>query len=115
MQDRRLHPRISQNLPIRISADQYDFETSTHNVSCVGAYCRVKKYMPPFTRVMVKLQLPVVDKTFDVSCRGVVVRTDDELNGGFNIAIFFNGIKDEERSKIVEYVNQFLPSKSPAV
>jgi hypothetical protein len=39
----------------------------------------------------------------------VVVRTEDEDMGGFNIAIFFNDINDSQRQKISRYVNQFLP------
>jgi hypothetical protein len=118
VQERRESPRIDGNLPIRVAVNGYDFETSTQNVSCTGAYCRVSKYMPPFTRVMVRLSLPVmtaaVQKKFDVQCRGVVVRTDDEREGGFNIAIFFNDIKDDEKNKISQYVNQFIPQEVPA-
>ena len=117
--ERRLHPRICQELPIKVAANGYDFATSTHNVSCLGAYCSINKYVPPFTRVSVKLDLPVKSsagsKNYNVECTGVIVRTEDKTNGGFNIAIFFNRIKEEEKKKISRYVNQFLPEKSPAL
>jgi hypothetical protein len=116
--ERRQYPRIEQRLPIKLAANGYDFATSTQNVSCVGAYCRVTKYMPPFTKVLVKLTLPVVtengNKNYSVECKGVVVRTEDESRGGFNIAVFFNQINGEEKKKISEYISQFLP-KEPAV
>ena len=32
--------------------------------------------------------------------------------GGFNIAVFFNGIKENQRKKIAQYINQFLPKSS---
>jgi hypothetical protein len=96
--ERRQHPRIEHSLPLNVMANGYDFTTTTQNVSCVGAYCHINKYMPPFTRVMVKLELPVAtgkgNKNYSVECRGVVVRAEDEGRDGFNIAIFFNGIKD---------------------
>lgn len=115
--ERRQHPRLEQELPIQVAANGYDFSTSTRNVSCVGAYCSINKYVPPFTKVMIKLALPVkadtTDKQYNVECRGVVVRTDDEMNGGFNLAIFFNEIKDDQRKKISRYISQFLPEKSP--
>lgn len=114
--DRRQCPRINEYLPIRLAVNGFDFATSTQNVSCTGAYCRVDKYMPPFTRVMVRLSLPVAGgsraKELDVECRGVIVRTDDGDDGGFNIAIFFNDIKDIQKKRISQYIAQFLPDNA---
>jgi hypothetical protein len=111
-QERREHPRIEQKLPIKVAADGYGFVTSTMNVSCVGAYCHINKYIPPFTKVAVKLSLPVATtagkKNYTVECKGVLVRTEDEQKGGFNIAIFFNEINDDQKKKISQYLNQFL-------
>lgn len=114
--ERRQYPRVKQSLPIKIAADGYHFLTSTENVSCVGAYCHLDKYIPPFTKIAVKVILPVMVngrmKNIDVDCNGVVVRTEDEKNGGFNIALFFNEIEESQRKKIAQYVNQFLPKSS---
>lgn len=111
--ERREHPRIEKQLPLKILANGYDFVTNTQNVSCVGAYCHIDKYIPPFTKITVKLTLPIRDanknKYYNVECKGVVVRNKDEDKGGFNIAIFFNEIKDIQRQKIAQYINQFLP------
>ena len=116
--ERRLHPRLEHKLPIRVAANGYDFVTSTENVSCVGAYCHIDKYVPPFTKVMVRLSLPVRtssgSKKYDVECKGVLVRTEDEKKGGFNVAIYFNEIKDSQRKKIEQYVSQFIPKESIA-
>ncbi|MDD5552773.1 MAG: PilZ domain-containing protein [Candidatus Omnitrophica bacterium] len=115
-QERRKHPRINHALPIKIAANGYSFTTSTENVSCVGAYCHLDKYIPPFTRIAVKVVLPVVSdgkkKNVDVECKGVIVRSMDEKRGGFNVAVFFNGIQENQRKKISEYVSQFLPQNS---
>lgn len=115
-EERRKYPRIDHRLHIKVAANGYDFITSTQNVSCVGAYCQIKKYVPPFTKVKVKLTLPIINenenKKYDVECKGVIVRTADEDNGGFNIAIFFNEINNIQRKKISEYISQFLPKKS---
>ncbi|HTY45606.1 MAG TPA: PilZ domain-containing protein [Patescibacteria group bacterium] len=111
--ERRLHPRVEKTLPLNIVANGYDLETTTKNVSCVGAYCHINKYIPPFTKIAVRLILPITRgltrKTYDVECRGVVVRTEDQTDGGFNVAIFFNGIKDAQRQRISQYIHQFLP------
>lgn len=114
--ERRLYPRLARELPLKVVANGYDFATSTQNVSCVGAYCQVNKYLPPFTRVLIKLTLPLAtgsgNKNFSVECRGVVVRSEDSENGGFNIAVFFNEIRDSQKKKISRYINQFLPQNS---
>jgi len=113
--ERRRYPRLEKELPLKIAANGYDFVTTTQNVSCVGAYCRIDKYMPPFTKVSTRITLPMMDNSKErncvVECNGVVVRTEDEENGGFNIAIFFNEIRDSQRQKISQYINQFLPQK----
>lgn len=113
--ERRLHPRIEKPLPFKVAANGYDFATSTRNLSCVGAYCHIGKYIPPFTKIAVKVTLPNDrSKPYEVECKGVIVRTEDEKTGGFNIAIFFNEIRDNQRLKISRYINQFLPESSPA-
>ena len=112
--ERRLYPRIEKELPLAVRANGYDFATTTENISCVGTYCHVDKYIPPFTKIMIKLDLPKPfnrkDDNCNVECKGVIVRTeDDHDNGGFNIAVFFNAIRDTQRQKISKYISQFLP------
>lgn len=115
-EERRKYPRIEQRLPLKIVANGYDFVTSTQNISCVGAYCHVEKYVPPFTKIMVKLTLPIaIGNNHNVECKGVVVRTEDEENGGFNIAVFFNEMNIHQRQKISQYINQFLPQNSSSL
>jgi len=115
--ERRKYPRFEHRFPIKVAVDGYDFITVTQNVSCVGVYCHINKYMPPFTKVMVRLILPVMTekgrKDYEVQCKGVVVRTDDEEEGGFNIAVFFNEMNEDQRRKISQYINQFSPPKRP--
>ncbi len=114
--EKRLHPRIAHELPLRIAVNGYDFSTTTQNVSCTGAYCCVTKYVPPFTKIAVKMTLPVKKnnnvKEYTVDCKGVIVRTDDESRDGFNIAIFFNEINGTQKRKISQYINQFLPQQA---
>jgi len=114
--ERRKHPRLEKKFPFKVSVNGYDFSTTTDNISCVGAYCQIKKYIPPFTRVMVKLSLPVKAKkdakNYTIDCSGVIVRTVDKDKSGFNVAIFFNQIKDSQRKIISEYINQFVPQEA---
>ncbi len=117
--EKRLHPRIDQKLPFQVAVNGYDFTTATQNISCSGAYCRLKKYVPPFTKVAVKMTFPIKThnkvEQYNVECQGVIVRTDDKGKEGFNIAIFFNEIGDSQRKKISQYVNQFLPKESASL
>jgi len=118
--ERRRFPRIEQNLPLKIGANGYDFVTYTHNVSCVGTYCRISKYIPPFTKVSIRLSLPISGegrekKIHEVECEGVIVRAIDGKDGGFNIAVFFNRIKDIQLEKISQYINQFIPKESSSL
>lgn len=107
--ERRVHPRIDKQLPINLAVNGYDFETSTQNLSCLGTYCRIDKYIPPFTRVKIKLDLPLKKAKQSVECEGVVVRTADEPDGdGFDVAIFFNRIKEQPKQRLTEYVSQFI-------
>ncbi|MCU0652107.1 MAG: PilZ domain-containing protein [Candidatus Omnitrophica bacterium] len=110
--ERRLHPRLDHTLPLKIAANGYDFVTNTQNVSCLGAYCHIDKYVPPFTKIGIKLNLPLASrsrKKSGIECNGVIVRTEDATDGGFNIAIFFNRINDNQRKVISNYISQFLP------
>lgn len=117
--ERRLYPRIEKSLPLKVAANGYDFATTTQNVSCLGAYCRIGKYVPPFTKVAIKLRLPIEinnkRQNWIVECNGVIVRTEDIPENGFNIAIFFNKIKDDQRKIISKYISQFLPKGEPAL
>jgi hypothetical protein len=111
--EKRQYPRIYRQLPLKVVANGYDFVTSTQNVSCVGAYCQIDKYVPPFTKVAVKLTLPIStaggNKDCSVECRGVVVRAEDDKDkNSFNIAIFFNQIKRQQRKIISQYINQYF-------
>lgn len=113
--EKRLHPRINQRLPLKVAVNGYDFSTTTQNISCLGAYCAIDKYVPPFTKVIIKMDIPAVAgriKNLDISCKGVIVRTNDNPKGGYNVAIFFNAIPEEQRKKISRYIERFLPKVS---
>ncbi len=114
--ERRRYPRVKKKLDFKVMADGYRFATITKDISCIGAYCHISKYIPPFTKVAVGLAMPLKSnrvknkKDVKVACKGVIVRTEDGKRGGFNIAIFFNDIKDFQRRKIARYISRFLPS-----
>ncbi len=112
--ERRRSPRVVRQVPLKIKLDDYDLVGQTHNISCIGAYCTINKYIPPFSLISVVLLLPVKtnnrNRVYNVRCRGVVVRTEEnpQNSNEYNIAIYFNRLKPSDKSKLVQYVQQYL-------
>jgi len=113
--EKRLYPRVEHALPLKIAANGYDLATTTQNISCVGAYCHIDKYVPPFTKIAIKVNLPLradsKTKICTIECGGVIVRSTDDAAGGFNVAIFFNKINDAQRKTISKYISSILPQE----
>ena len=57
-QDRRVHPRLDGNIPLKINGGEFDFVTETKNLSRTGVYCRVDQYVEPMTKLKMHLLLP---------------------------------------------------------
>ncbi len=116
--DRRKHPRLTKNLPLKLSLDGFDLVTETKNLSCSGAYCEINKYLEPLTKLQIILLLPFKKKdkiiTKKFSCQGVVVRADSVplKNSHYNIAIFFNDIQKKEMNKISDYLGSLTAKEN---
>ena len=112
--ERRSHPRVETTLPLRIKSSEFDIVTSTKNISCVGAYCQVDRYLAPLTKLDIALVLNHQNNSdnntnsIKVRCRGVVVRTEHKVDK-YNIAIFFNDISESEKEKINTFVKDGHP------
>ena len=114
--ERRQHPRVVNNVPVKISCPLADFVTQTQNISCSGAYCRVNTYLEPMTKLGVTLLLPVKKNgktaTRKVSCNGVVVRSENIPNDKeFYVAIFFNDIHPKDSRTLAEFMAGIIPVK----
>ena len=113
-QERRSFPRVKKNLPLKIRGGEFDIITETKNLSCAGAYCTADRYLEPMTKLKILMLLPnhskrkIVNKK--VECEGVVIRAENSGldNKQYNIAIFFSDIKEADRKKISDYVNNHL-------
>jgi len=111
--ERRRYPRVIKQIPLRIRHEDYDLVGQTHDISCIGAYCTINKYIPVFSIISVVLLLPSKTKKNVVSsvrCKGVVVRIEEnqEKNKEFKVAIYFNRLRQKDRDKISQYVQHFL-------
>ncbi|MFH1259295.1 MAG: PilZ domain-containing protein [Elusimicrobiota bacterium] len=114
--ERRSSPRIERGLPLKISCGEFDLVTETKNISAVGAYCIVDRYLAPMTKLAILLLLPFSngDKVINkkVNCEGIVVRVDEPREGDdkYRIAIYFNEINPRDKKTLTEFLS-FFPTK----
>lgn len=106
--EKRRHPRLRKSLPLKIRKAEFDIFTETKNISASGAYCSIDRYLAPYTKLAIQLFLPSKRKTEQIDCKGVIVRTEENLNNTYNIAIYFNEIKKSAQRKISRYVDYNL-------
>ena len=112
--DRRRSPRIIRQIPLKIKHEDYDLVGQTRDISCIGVYCTINKYIPPFSLISMVLLLPIKtnnrNSICDMRCQGVVVRTgqDPQNNKRYNIAIYFNRLRKSDKVKLSQYVQQYL-------
>ena len=114
--ERRGHPRLANNIPIKIIKDGGDIVTETANISRSGIYCKVDKFLDPMTKLKINLLIPMrkngKNVTKKVVCEGAVVRTE-QIPGetdAYNVAIFFQDISKRDAAHIADYVDSYLES-----
>ena len=115
-QERRGHPRIEDNIPLKISSEEGDVVTETWNLSRSGVYCRVNKYIDPMTKLKIHLLLPLKQNkktlTKKILCQGVVIRTEAVPGTKlYNTAIFFNELQHKDADYISDFVNERMEHK----
>jgi hypothetical protein len=114
--ERRQHPRLEGNIPVKICSDDFDIVTETGNLSRTGSYCKVDKYIEPMTKLKIHLLIPLKRGqkivTKKISCDGVVVRTESVPGQPFyNVAVYFSDIHSKDADYIAEYVKTALTHK----
>ena len=112
--ERRCSPRVKRQVSLKIKVNDYDLVGQTHDISYIGAYCSVNKYIPPFSLISIILLLPLKINSrsviSNVRCQGVVVRAveDPKNNNLYNIAIYFKSLRQADKAKLLQYVHQYL-------
>ena len=112
--ERRRSPRVAGEIPLKIRYADYDIIGQTQDISAIGTYCTLNKYIPPFSVISIILLLPLKNESktiiANLRCRGVVVRSNSSPNENkqYEIAIYFNRLRESDRSKLSKYVQQFL-------
>lgn len=115
--EKRRHPRLESNIPVKISSGHGDILTETRNLSCSGAFCRVSLRLEPMTRLKIHLLLPLIKNekviTKKITCQGVVVRVQAIEDGDYyDTAIFFSDIAPKDSRAINEFVESMMEKKN---
>lgn len=80
------------------------------NVSANGVYFMSSAYLEPLTRLEIMLELPIGDESRTVSCAGVVVRVQPEVEKDdveeYNIACYFTDVSSDDQDALEAYILQ---------
>jgi hypothetical protein len=108
--ERRRDPRYEKTFAVEVGAGTAGgLKAESINISSRGLYCKVPRYLQPFSKLRVALDLPSVSgENQRVECEGVVVRVqpETELPGlhEYRLAIYF---LDLDRAS-ADLINRFL-------
>ena len=114
-EERRRAPRIVEQVGVTLTEDAQEQFVQTTDLSTSGARCLMDRFIPPMTKLHLRLELPEAGKVTGVECTGVVVRTEPIVTTGrgrYHIAIFFTDLPDRSRTVISAFVRRRLASAS---
>jgi hypothetical protein len=93
--DRRRDPRFDRSVSVRVGGDSAEgLRAESINISSRGLYCKVPRYVHPFSKLNVALDLPFFGQgAGKIECEGVVVRVEPEVEVSglreYRLAIYF--------------------------
>ena len=110
--DRRRSPRVATRLPLSLGDRTAELLTTAHNISASGAYCTVRKFLAPMTKLQVRIELPNDGRPFPIECQGVVVRIEPShpapRRSTYRVAIFFSDLSERNRAWLAQFVHARL-------
>lgn len=108
--ERRQAPRVTEQVPVAITEAGTELRTETKNLSGLGVYCTVNRFIAPMTKLALRLELPNQRHPVMVQCTGVVVRAEPAVahaeRGVYHVAIFFTEMTDQDRAAIAQFVGR---------
>ena len=101
-----------KSISLNITGQDGALSTQTMDISTSGAYCRTAKPLPLMSKIAITLVIPDTGKRKkekkSINCGGTVVRTHpvivDGKTCGYDVAIFFNELGDEDKHLLSEYL-----------
>ena len=115
--ERRSAPRLHMPVPLLLGEDETEISAVTKNLSASGAYCSLRRFLPPMTKVEVRLDISN-GAPREICCRGVVVRVEPPRHiprrTRYHVAIFFHDIATRDRLALARFVEHHLQAQSGA-
>lgn len=115
--DRRRAPRVKSRLPVIFTDGAEELAATTRDISESGAYCTLRRFVPPMTKLQIHFELPGRPHAARITCQGVVVRVDPPAPtprpSRYHLAIFFNDMASSDRVRIARYIHHHLQAVKP--
>ncbi len=105
--ERRRHPRVRGDFGLAIHGPDSSAKFEIKDISASGICCIADSELDEMA--LVQLELLLDDDP--VRCRGAVVRCEplpDSKHPRYEVAVFFTEIDDDDRDRIVDYVERQL-------
>ena len=119
LNERRLENRLGKSIPLQIMLENRNsFQGETVNVSNRGLACRVPCHVPPFSRLVISLDMPFpVRSSVNLKLDALVVRAEKCRGGdGYDVhdlGLFFLNLDQKKATIIEEFLNQADECDSP--
>lgn len=119
--EKRRAPRAKAAIPLEICSDKDVFEVFTRDISMVGTYLTLDRFIPLNTKLKVTILLPGggrggETKPEKVTCCGIVVRNEEIEEAGertrYGVAIHFTDFTREDKEKLAAYLKHKLAPDS---
>ena len=108
--ERRKEERFRRSVPLRVGHDSVDgVRAESINISTRGLYCKVTRYVQPFSKTRVCLELPFVARDPEsMECDGVVVRVEPDVEAPgideYRLAIYFLNLGRRQAELIEDFL-----------
>ncbi|MDF1553152.1 MAG: PilZ domain-containing protein [Deferrisomatales bacterium] len=108
--ERRREERFRRSVPLRVGHDSVDgVRAESINISTRGLYCKVTRYVQPFSKTKVCLELPFVARDPEsMECDGVVVRVEPDVEAPgideYRLAIYFLNLGHRQAELIEDFL-----------
>ena len=111
--ERRRHPRVQTDLPLRLTFKDKTVETRIQDLSGSGIRFKAPAALPILSRVQIALELPdgSPGQPASIAITGVVVRCREGAAGEearFDTAIFFEDLSEAARVRLARFVSKRL-------
>ena len=114
--ERRQAPRVTERVWLALRGEATDLRAETKNLSTIGAYCVLDRFLSPMTKLQLEFELPNGARRVRIRVEGAVVRVepivDSAERGRYHVGIYFTEMSDQDRAAISRFVRQQLAARS---